>query len=190
MKRLDAFARLPRTYIRTAWWGLISPYFVETGPLVVVQAVVIEAGGGQGRVLLSVRSDVRGWELPGGAIEADESHEQALVREVEEETGLRVEVDRHVGDYTRTGFRPHTARVFLCRARGGELRPSRETPLVDWWPLDDLPETLLPWYQQPLDDAQQDREEPFSRTDHQGLPSILRAVAIDFRMRWGRGRAR
>jgi 8-oxo-dGTP pyrophosphatase MutT (NUDIX family) len=37
------------------------------------------------------------WELPGGRPEPDESHEECLVREVWEETGLAVRIDRPLG---------------------------------------------------------------------------------------------
>ena len=190
MKRLAALARLPRVYLRTAWWGLLAPRLVEREPLVVVQAVILSPGKEDPRVLLSVRSDVQGWELPGGNIEKEESCEAALGREVQEETGLVVAIERHVGDYTRTGFRPHTARVYLCRVRSGEMRSSRETPRLAWWALDELPSTFLPWYREPLADALQDHPTPVARSDYQGVAAIARAVSIDLRMRWSRGEAR
>jgi len=190
VRRLEAFAQIPRIYTKTAWWGLMSPRLSERGPLVVVQAVVLKPGGGVPEVLLSVRADVQGWELPGGNIEAGESFEQAVCREVEEETGLRVEVRLRVGDYTRTGFRPHTARVYLCRVEGGRLRASRETPQVEWCRVDRLPHTLFPWYRQPLEDALENREAPVLRTQFQGVAAISQAVSIDLRMRWSGGRAR
>ena len=112
-----------RVYARTAWWGLVSPRVSETEPLRVHQAVVLR----EGSVLLAVRSDIRGWELPGGNSDPGETGEETLRREVLEETGIEVEVERRVGDYTRAGFRPHTARVWLCRPVGGGLRPSAET---------------------------------------------------------------
>ena len=188
MSRLSALARIPRIYFRTAWWGLISPRFSEWEPLVVVQGVILKREAESQEVLLTVRADVRGWELPGGNLEPGESAEEALRREVEEETGLDVEVGRHVGDYTRTGFRPHTARVFLCRVRGGELRSSRETPRVRWWSPSDLPGTLFPWYRQPLKDALEKRSTAAARADYQGVGIIARAIAIDLRMRWSDGR--
>jgi len=166
----------------------MSPRFSERQQLVVVQGVVLKREGETQEILLAVRADVRGWELPGGNLESGESAEEALRREVEEETGLDVEVGLHIGDYTRTGFRPHTARVFLCRVRGGKLRSSRETRRVSWWSLDDLPATLFPWYRQPISDALTKQSIPAVRTDHQGVRTVARAIGIDLWMRWSEGR--
>jgi len=165
-------------YLGIAWWGLASPR-LERAPLVVYQAVVVRAG----KVALAVRDDLRGWELPGGNARPGESAEAALVREVFEETGLDVAIERHVGDYVRSGFRPHTARVYRCRVLRGQLRPSRETPVVRWFELERIPRTLFPWYRAPLADALEATAGPRTRHEHQGLASIWAGLSIDLRMR-------
>lgn len=179
MGRLRRLAEMLPAYVQTAWWGLVRPRYERT-PLLVVQAVVRGPEG----VLLSVRSDLQGWELPGGRPEPGEAVEQALRREVREETGVAVETLRHVGDYVRTGFRPHRARVYLCRPVGGVPAPSPETPRVAWHPLDDLPETLFPWYREPIADALAERSEPVERHEHLGVEEVLAGLFIDLRMRW------
>jgi ADP-ribose pyrophosphatase YjhB (NUDIX family) len=178
--RLRRLARLPRTYARAAFEGLFRHRLGNRPPLVVYQGVVVDAG----QVLLALRSDVRGWELPGGNGNPGESGEEALRRELREETGLEVEVERRVGDYVRSGFWPHTARVYRCRLVGGTLRRSRETPDVRWFPLAGLPAGLLPWYRQPLADALAGRPEPVLRRERWGLREIAAAMAIDLRSRW------
>ncbi|MDJ0868384.1 MAG: NUDIX domain-containing protein [Myxococcota bacterium] len=144
-----------------------------------MQGVILSERG----VLLSVRSDLRGWELPGGNPEPGESEPNALRREIREETGLEVEVERHVGDYVRSGFHAHTARVFRCRPTGGTLRPSREAPVLRWFPPDAPPGTLFPWYRAPLRDALAAYGEPVVRRDEQGLAAIWAGMTIDLRMR-------
>ena len=106
------------------------------------------------------------------------------MREVREETGLEVAVERRVGDYVRTGFRPHTARVYACRVLGGDLRTSRENRRLAWFPEARLPGTLFPWYRQPLEDARGPQSEPVQREEHQGLSAILAGMTIDLEMRW------
>jgi 8-oxo-dGTP pyrophosphatase MutT (NUDIX family) len=153
--------------------------------LLVVQGVVLDGE----RVLLSVRSDLHGWELPGGNPGVSEPDEAAMRREIFEETGIEVAVERRVGDYVRTGFRPHTARVFLCRVTGGALRPSAETPKVRWFPIGQIPDTLFPWYRAPLEDALADLPEPVERHEHQGRAAVWAGMKIDFRMRLSDDRA-
>jgi 8-oxo-dGTP diphosphatase len=167
------------SYARIAWWGLVSPHR-EPEPLVVHQAVVLSDEG----VLLSVRSELRGWELPGGSAERGERGEQAVAREVREETGIEVRVERLVAHFDRTGFRPHTACIYRCSRVGGRLRPSDETPRVAWFAPDRVPDTLFPWYREPLRLALAPAADPVRRTEHQGPASILRGMAIDLRMRW------
>jgi len=178
------------SYPSIAWWGLVSPRVAEREPLVVLQGVV----RGEEGVLLAVRTDLRGWELPGGTLEPGEALEDGLRREIREETGLEVAVDRHIGDYRRTGFRPHTACVYLCRAVGGTLTPQpEETRLLRWFQPEALPDTLFPWYREPLADALAAEGAPpaVARTveERQGAASILAAMAIDLRMRLSGDRA-
>jgi len=168
------------SYAKIAWWGMIGPRVRGAGPLVVQQAVIVDSG----RVLLSVRMDLRGWELPGGNPDPGESDEACLRREVLEETGLDVAIERHVGDYVRTGFLPHLARVHRCRVVGGELRTSAETPRVHWFPVDAVPGTLLPWYRQPLADGLPETGDPVRRSERQGVGAVLAGAWIDLRMRF------
>lgn len=169
-------------YARTAWWGLFSARVTEARPLEIVQAVILREGPPR-EVLLSIRSDLFGWELPGGTIEGAESPEEALLREVREETGLEVEIDAHVGNWTRAGFRPHVAKVYRCRVRGGRLTPSSETPRVAWCPAAEPPDALFPWYHGPLSSALSGVE-PVEHHESQGIRRILQAMRIDLVMRW------
>ena len=186
IRRFGRLALLLPHYTRTAWRGLLAHRLPGTPAHHVAQAVVLR----DGKVLLTVRSALRGWELPGGRVNPGERPEQAVVREVAEETGLRVEVERAVGRYHRRGFLPHTAFVFRCRAREGRLRPSPETPRVAWWDLGALPGTLFPWYHEPLRDALPERAPPVERIEHQGLRAIATGMRIDLRMRISGDRAR
>lgn len=73
------------------------------------------------------------WALPGGLCEMGETVEQAVRREAEEETGLRVEIERLIGvfsDPTRDP-RGHTVSIaFLTHVVGGRLRAGSDAAQV------------------------------------------------------------
>ena len=166
-------------WLRIAWWGLVAP-LREAEPLIVHQAVVLGPDG----VLLAQRSELRGWELPGGAAQPEESGEDAVRREVLEETGIRVEVEQRVAKYLRSGFRPHVAHIYRCRYQGGTARPSHETPNVAWFAPGELPSTLFPWFRGPLRDGLRPTGRVTVRRERQGLRAILAGAWIDLKTRW------
>ena len=178
--RLCRVAGALPAWAEVAWEALAPRALGGAGRARVVQGVVSGAAG----VLLCQRRELRGWELPGGALAPGERDEDALRREVAEETGLDVAVGRLVGDYERSGFRAHHARVFACRPVGGALRPSRETPRLAWFPPDALPDTLFPWFRGPLEDALAAHAAPVARREHQGLGAIWAGMRIDLTSRW------
>lgn len=182
--RLGRFAGGLFDYARTAWWGTVAPRTVERRPLTIAQGVILREEAGRLEVLLSVRSDLFGWELPGGTVEPGEEPAAALVREIEEETGVEIDVEGEVGVWRRTGFRPHTAHVFRGRAVGGTLRPSHETPRVGWFDAMGPPSALFPWVRAPLAIGCERRSTAVAVEEVQGLPWILETMRIDLRMRW------
>ncbi len=109
-----------------------------------VSAVVADPGG---RLLLQRRTDNQLWSVPGGAVELGESVLDALRREVLEETGLEVEVDRLIGVYSSPDYlvayddgevRQQFSLAFACHVTGGSIQTSSETMDVQWVPPDDL----------------------------------------------------
>ncbi|MCI3918981.1 NUDIX hydrolase [Paenibacillus sp. TRM 82003] len=102
------------------------------------------------KVLLVKNVGNGSWSLPGGAVEKDETLEQAAVREVKEETGLVVEthglVSIHECKFTKS---QNHVLFFIFRAEviGGEieiLRPNEISEVV-WLDIDKANE-LLPFY--------------------------------------------
>ncbi len=95
-----------------------------------------------GRLLLIHKVDNDYWALPGGAMEVGESVTQAAVREVQEETGVKVEVTGLVGLYTDPGHvmayddgevRQEFSVCFHARVISGEPRQDNtETKAARW----------------------------------------------------------
>lgn len=108
-----------------------------TSRALVVGAAVVR----DGRLLAARRTtpaEVAGrWELPGGKVDAGETPDQALVREVLEELGCDVTVDRWL-----TGEQPigtaYALRVALCSLAGGEPAPLTDHDLLVWLAADEL----------------------------------------------------
>ena len=117
-----------------------------------------------GRVLLGRRLDNGLWGLPSGHVEVGETAAQAAVREVAEETGLQVQVQRLVGVYSDPAsqvFAYPDGRVtqfvtttFACLPRGGQMHPDGvETSQAGFFSPDELPAPLLPMHPRWLTDA-------------------------------------
>ena len=98
----------------------------------------------RGKVLLTRRTDNGQWCLPGGMIDPGESVAEGCVREVYEETGLKVRVVRLTGVYSNPdrltvypdGNKAHVIVLnFEVEQVGGELRLSDETTDAKFIPI-------------------------------------------------------
>ena len=118
------------------------------------------------------RSDVGFWGLPGGGVEIGESVEQAVIREVFEETGLEVAVGRLVGLYSDPKYYSvmrypsgnlvhYVTFVFECRPQRGDLRVSDESIDLGYFDVDVLPEKTLLAHAVHIRDAAANRPDVF-----------------------------
>lgn len=88
---------------------------------------------GKGGKVLFVHHPQRGWEIPGGHVEHGESAEEALIRELEEETGLEGQFIKWNKDYYPKGWVGHV------------VVPSTVNPS---WAVDDPNVTEVRWWNQ------------------------------------------
>lgn len=91
------------------------------------------------------------WTLPGGGIEIGETHQDALIREVKEETGLCVSVTPQewvdIEDFqTAKGTIRAIRYVYPATVVRGVIRAERwgSTDLAAWHSLDSLPDQVVP----------------------------------------------
>lgn len=127
--------------------------------------IIVYAGGcifnKNGEVLLQKRADCNKWGFPGGAIELGETPEMAAKREVKEETGLEIEVQKLIGIYTDSdvvypnGDKAHS--ICICYEMsvvGGELScDENETLELKYFSLDDMPELFCKQHEELLRDV-------------------------------------
>ena len=95
----------------------------------------------KGKVLLIRRAGDPGygrWSVPGGYVDRGEVVEEAAIREVQEETGLLVKIDRLVGLFSEAG-RPVIVAAYSGVECGGHLAAGPEALEVGFFALDALP---------------------------------------------------
>jgi len=113
-------------------------------PIVGIGAVIIS----DGKILLEKRRSEPGkgkWSIPGGLVELGESIEQAVIREVREETALEVEKPELV-DVVDNVIRDEEGRIkyhfvmvdFFVKFKSGALRAEDDAEELRWVKLDDV----------------------------------------------------
>ena len=105
-------------------------------------ALIFRGRGRTGAILLVQRggTPLKGyWSLPGGLVETGETLEEAVAREVLEETGLRVKPVEMFGVFQRI-MRDARGKAeyhyvlldYVCRVVGGKLRAGDDVAKVEW----------------------------------------------------------
>lgn len=95
------------------------------------------------RVLVIRRDDNGEWEAPGGVLELDESFEDGVRREVLEETGLKVTVERLTGVYKNLTH-GIVALVYRCSPAEGDTHRTAEAREVRWMTREEVESAMNP----------------------------------------------
>ncbi len=147
--------------------GFPCPDSIEPG----VAAVIFDEFG---QVLLVKREDNELWGLPSGHVEAGETVAEAIIRELREETGLIIVVQKLIGVYSDpvsqvfaypSGKTTHFITLcFLCNITGGRLKvDQQEIGDAGFFDPGQLPADLITMHPQWLSDALSGLEMPFIR---------------------------
>lgn len=117
--------------------------FRYTGPSLCVDALVERAlpDGRRAILLIERRFPPHGWAIPGGFVDAGESCEAAVLRELHEETGLigRIRYQMHTYSAPDRDPRRQTASVVFAIAAQGDPVAGDDAGNAHFWPLAALP---------------------------------------------------
>ena len=114
-------------------------------PAVTADCIVITREA-EPKVLLIQRGNMPfkgGWAFPGGFMNMDETTEQCAIRELEEETGLRLLKVQQIGAYSKVDRDPRGRTVTVAYLAIVDepiaVTGQDDAAKAEWWPLSDLP---------------------------------------------------
>lgn len=123
--------------------------------LLLIPCVAAVITDDEGRLLLQEKSGGEAWSLPAGGIEPGESPEQAVIREVLEETGLNVAIEKILGVFGGADFRyqypnkdvvEYTVVLYRCQVIGVSGSPQDdETVSLAYFSEQNMPSLALPY---------------------------------------------
>ena len=124
--------------------AVLESFSMQAGyatPKVDVRGAVMRAG----KILLVQEKTDGCWSLPGGWADLNDSPAEVVAREVREESGFEVRVDKLIAVFDANRhiqpvefYRAYKL-IFLCSITGGAAETSFETPAVEFFAPDDLP---------------------------------------------------
>ncbi|ERJ10888.1 NUDIX hydrolase N-terminal domain-containing protein [Haloplasma contractile] len=96
-------------------------------------------------ILFVKEKDSQKWSLPGGWCDVDHSPKESAIKEVREESGYLIEIERLVAitdrkKYLKTRLYDIYYLIFSARVIGGEPRCNHETLDIKWFRIDQVPE--------------------------------------------------
>jgi 8-oxo-dGTP pyrophosphatase MutT (NUDIX family) len=108
----------------------------------------------EGKLLLQEKASGEAWSLPAGGVELGESPQEAIMREVMEETGYAIRIHAILGIFGGRTYRytypsgdqvEYVVTLFQCKIIGGAGVPTdSETKSIRYFDRHEMPELALP----------------------------------------------
>lgn len=103
--------------------------------------IVVKEDGGQKFVLLVYRKKENDWSFPKGHVESGEEIQETVLREMEEETGIKTEIIKELAPNkyinSKTGDETIT-HMYLLKSVTDNLKPEYEGDKVEWVKFDEV----------------------------------------------------
>lgn len=115
-------------------------------------------------LLLTKRRDIPVWVMPGGGIDEGETPEEAILREVCEETGSSAKIHRLIAIYLPTNKMTRKTYFYECILLDETVRVTEETSGIQFFSLENLPYHFPPPYPEWLQDALLGSEKPLMKS--------------------------
>lgn len=110
------------------------------------------------QVLLTLRKDVPVWVLPGGGIDKGETEDCAIIREILEETGFTVKIEKKIGLYLPINKLTKPTILYRLQILKGEIKNSFETKQVQFFSVNQLPKLIPPPFLDWIKDSQNSKK--------------------------------
>lgn len=107
------------------------------------------------KILLIKRRDVPVWVIPGGGIDNNEQPEDAIIREITEETGSIPTSTKKIGTYFPASKLSNISFLYLSSIDSSQLKSStEEAQEIKFFKLDHLPKNIPPPFLEFIKDSQ------------------------------------
>lgn len=112
------------------------------------------------KIVLTRRRDIPVWVFPGGGIDDGETPEEAIIREVKEETGFDAVIEKKIARYSSTSSFIHPVYLYKLKVirKTQSSFDDKEVKGVKAFDRGSLPKDLVPFYKEWLEDMEKETE--------------------------------